>query len=124
MSTVMASLVEIGKTGDLQSGEMKMVSHKGREILIARVGDSYYAADNRCPHMGGNLSRGKLEGTIVTCPRHQSQFDLKDGHVVRWTSWPAALVTIDQMRSRRRPVKVYPVKVEGEKLFIQIQERR
>ena len=28
---------------------------------------------------------GKLDGTIVTCPRHYSQFDLADGRVVRWT---------------------------------------
>jgi len=32
---------------------------------IARVRDNYYASDNRCPHMGGNLSMRKLEGTVV-----------------------------------------------------------
>lgn len=68
----MAELVEVSKTGELAEGTMKRVSVGGREILLARVGDTYYAAGNRCPHMGGNLSRGKLEGTIVTCPLHGS----------------------------------------------------
>ncbi len=120
MSMAISNTAEIGKINDLKSDEMKMVMVEGKEILLARAGDSYFAADNRCPHMGGNLSRGKLEGTIVTCPRHQSQFDLKDGHVVRWTTWPGALVAVDQVRSRRRPLHTYPVMIEGDKVIIKI----
>ena len=120
MSAVMANTVEVGKTGDLKPGEMKMVMASGREVLLVRVGENYFAADNRCPHMGGNLSQGKLDGTIITCPRHKSQFDLKDGHVVRWTIWPAALVAVDQVRSRRRPLKVFPVTIEGDKIIIKM----
>lgn len=118
MSTMVSNWVQIGKVGELKPGEMKMVLVQGREILLARVGDQYYAADNRCRHMGGNLSRGKLEGTIVTCPRHGSQYDLKDGHVVRWTTWPAALLAVDQFRSRRRPLPVFPVQIEGDTILI------
>ena len=120
MTTAAANLVEIGKVGDLKSGEMKMVLIQGREILLARVGDVYYAADNRCRHMGGNLSRGKLEGTIVTCPRHGSQYDLRDGHVVRWTTWPSALLAVDQLRSRRRSMPIFPVTMEADKILIKI----
>ena len=80
----MSELVKVAQVDELKDGAMKEVLAQGREILLARVGDNYYAADNRCPHMGGKLSRGKLEGTIVTCPRHGSQFDLSDGRVVRW----------------------------------------
>ncbi len=120
MSAVTSNMVEIGKTNDLKSGEMKMVMAGEKEILLAHIGDAYYATQNRCPHMGGNLSRGKLEGSIVTCPRHQSQFDLKDGHVVRWTVWPSALVAVDQVRSHKRPLQTYPVTVEGDKVIIKI----
>ena len=76
MSTLAANPTEIGQVGDLKSGEMKKVNKMGHEILLARVGDTFYAAENRCRHMGGNLSAGKLEGTIVTCPLHGSQYDL------------------------------------------------
>ncbi len=62
------SFVEIATTDELMDGTMKMATIEGREILLARIGDNYYSADNRCPHMGGNLSMGKLNGTVVTCP--------------------------------------------------------
>jgi 3-phenylpropionate/trans-cinnamate dioxygenase ferredoxin component len=120
MSTMVGDFTQAGKVGDLKPGEMKMVMVAKKEILLALVGDQYYAADNRCPHMGGNLYQGKLEGSIVTCPRHGSQYDLKDGHVVRWTTWPAALLALDRFRSQRRPLPVYPVKVEDDKIKIKI----
>ena len=114
----MQNLQDVANVNELKPGTMKMVNIDGHEYLIARVEDKYYAADNRCPHMGGNLSQGKLEGTIVTCPRHGSQFDLKDGHVIRWTNWSQALVALDQVRSHKRPLPVYPVVIEGNKIQI------
>lgn len=109
---------EVANVNDFKPGTMKMVNIDGHEYLIARVENAYYAADNRCPHMGGNLSQGKLEGTVITCPRHASQFDLKDGHVIRWTTWSAAVLAVDQVRSRKRPLPVYPVAEEGDKILI------
>jgi 3-phenylpropionate/trans-cinnamate dioxygenase ferredoxin component len=120
MSAVTSNLVELSRVGSLKPGEMKMVLVQGKEILLAWDGAQYYAADNRCPHMGGNLSHGKLDGTVVTCPRHGSQFDLKDGQVIRWTTWPSALLAIDQVRSHKRPLPIYPVVVEGDKIFIKL----
>jgi len=79
-----SEFVKVSQADELKEGTMKEVLIQGREILLVRVGDNYYAADNRCPHMGGKLSQGKLEGTVVTCPRHGSQFDLSDGRAVRW----------------------------------------
>lgn len=117
----MPNLAEIASVNDFKPGTMKMVNIGGHEYLIARVEDKFYAADNRCPHMGGHLAQGTLEGTIVTCPRHGSQFDLKDGHVVRWTTWSPALLAIDQIRSRKRPLPVYPVVVEGEKVLLKAE---
>ena len=114
----MPDLREVANVNDFKPGAMKAVNIDGHEYLIARVDNTFYVADNRCRHMGGNLSQGKLEGTIVTCPRHGSQYDLKDGHVVRWTTWPAALVTIDQVRSRTRSLPVYPVVIEGDKILV------
>lgn len=36
-----------------------------------------------CPHAGATLSTGELDGTVLTCPRHGSQFDVRDGARVR-----------------------------------------
>jgi 3-phenylpropionate/trans-cinnamate dioxygenase ferredoxin subunit len=116
----MGDLVQVGDTGELADGTMKSVLVKGREILLARVADAYYAADNRCPHMGAKLSQGKLEGTVVTCPRHGSQFDLTDGGVVRWLKGSGLIFKVSKALKSPRPLVTYNVKVEGDRILIEI----
>ncbi len=57
----MGDFVEVAVIGELRDGSVKGVSAGGRRLLVARVGDSYYAVDDVCPHMGARLSEGKLE---------------------------------------------------------------
>ena len=117
----MASAVVVGKAGDLASGQMKAVDVRGSMVLLARVGNNYYAATNRCPHMGGNLSQGKLDGTVVTCPVHGSQFDLKDGHVIKWAPGvPSLLREIGKLVKPPRPLTVYRTKVDGDRITVEI----
>jgi 3-phenylpropionate/trans-cinnamate dioxygenase ferredoxin subunit len=116
----MAEFVEVPGGKELQSGQMKMFKVGAREILLARVGDDFYAADNGCPHMGGRLSEGKLEKTVVTCPRHHSQFDLVDGHVVRWTDYSGIKLSMAKTLKSPKPVKTYEVKVEGGKVLVAV----
>ena len=114
------SFVEIATTDELMDGTMKMATIEGREILLARIGDNYYSADNRCPHMGGNLSMGKLNGTVITCPRHHSQFDLTDGHVIRWTDWTGLKLSIGKALKSPRPLKMHEVKIEENKIMVDL----
>ena len=115
----MGSFVEAGKTSEFEDGTRKKVLVQGHEILLARVGDRYFAADNRCPHMGGDLSKGKLEGTVVTCPRHSSRFDLKDGRVVRWMKGSGLFTAIGKALKPPRPLKTYEVKIKGDTILVE-----
>ena len=116
----MSNTIEAGKTGEFQNGTMKVVMVEEKEILIAKVADKYYAADNLCTHMGGKLSLGKLEGTVVTCPRHGSQFNLEDGRVVRWLEGDGLLSRIGKAIKSPRPLATYNVKVEDDRIYIGI----
>jgi 3-phenylpropionate/trans-cinnamate dioxygenase ferredoxin subunit len=118
----MSEFVEVPGGNELQSGQMKMFNLGKREILLARVGDNFYAADNRCPHMSGNLSEGKLDKTVVTCPRHHSQFDLTDGHVVRWTDWSGVKLAMGKMVKSPRPVNTYKAKLDGDKVMVEVDK--
>lgn len=109
----MARLVEVAKEGELADGAMKKVDAEGKDILLARVGEDYYAVSDKCPHLGASLSGGTLEGTVVTCPRHGSQFDLTDGHMVRWTEWSGFKQTMARTLKPPRGIDAYEVKVEG-----------
>jgi 3-phenylpropionate/trans-cinnamate dioxygenase ferredoxin subunit len=117
---MMVEYIEACRAGEIMDGQMKAMFIRGQEILLANVGNKMYAASNICPHMKGRLSKGTLKGTVVTCPRHASQFDLKDGHVVRWTNWSGIKLTISKTFKSPRPLKTYPVKVEGESVLVEI----
>ena len=51
----------------------------GGSIAVIRVGGRLHAIRDECPHAGASLSDGTLEGSIITCPRHGSQFDVTTG---------------------------------------------
>jgi nitrite reductase/ring-hydroxylating ferredoxin subunit len=51
----------------------------GGSIAVFRVGGRLHAVRDECPHAGASLADGDLQGTIITCPRHGSQFDVTTG---------------------------------------------
>lgn len=112
--------VSLGEVAQLADGTMREETVNGHEILIARLGDNLYAADSRCPHMGGRFAEGRLEGTIVTCPRHGSRFDLTDGSVVRWLQGSGLLSRIGTTLKSPRPLKTYNVKVESGEILVEV----
>jgi nitrite reductase (NADH) small subunit len=50
-----------------------------RIIALFNVDGELHALDGVCPHQGGPLGRGELNGCVVTCPWHGWQFDVKTG---------------------------------------------
>jgi nitrite reductase/ring-hydroxylating ferredoxin subunit len=48
-------------------------------IAVFRIGGRLHAIRDECPHAGASLADGTLDGTIITCPRHGSQFDVTSG---------------------------------------------
>jgi nitrite reductase (NADH) small subunit/3-phenylpropionate/trans-cinnamate dioxygenase ferredoxin subunit len=51
------------------------------EIAVFNVGGTFYAIENACPHQGGPLSEGFIDGPVVTCPWHAWCFNVADGHM-------------------------------------------
>lgn len=50
-----------------------------RIICIAKVKGEYCALDNVCPHRGGPLGQGLVDGTKIVCPWHGWQIEAKTG---------------------------------------------
>jgi nitrite reductase/ring-hydroxylating ferredoxin subunit len=105
---------------DLHDGEMKGVSVGGQDILLARVDNRYYAADSYCPHLRGNLLRGKLEGTIVSCPLQGSRFDLATGKVIYWAGHTGPHLRSEKSLTSLRPLPIYKVKIQGDRVLVEI----
>ncbi|MCI4341437.1 MAG: Rieske 2Fe-2S domain-containing protein [Thermoplasmata archaeon] len=75
-----------------------------RAIAIFNLSTTLLAVDAACTHVKGPLEKGRVEGSIVTCPWHGSEFDLRTGAVHRG---PAS-----------QALRSYPVRVENGKLAI------
>ena len=98
--------VKVARVSQVASGTGTVISAEGRAIAVFNVGGTFYAIANECTHLGGPLGKGRLDGTTVTCPWHGSQFDVTSGEVKKG---PA-----------RRSVATYPVRVQGDDVFVQI----
>ncbi len=76
----MAEFVRICAESELpKTGAVKEFEAAGRAVCVANVGGTICVADAVCPHQGGPLGEGMLEGERLTCPWHAYSFDLKTG---------------------------------------------
>ena len=94
---------------ELERTGMLCKTFEGQEIAIFKFGQDYFAIDNICSHAGGRLCEGMLDGKIIECPLHSSQFDIATGAVL---GPPAS-----------RSQKTYPVRIHGEFIEIEITSR-
>ena len=78
-----------------------------RAFALFRLEDGIFALDDICSHEYSRLSEGELWDEEVYCPKHGSRFDIRSGAV---RSFPAF-----------KPVKSYPVKIEGGKVYMDLE---
>lgn len=81
----MPDFVRMAGRDELPPGASKEVEHDGRIYALFNVDGTIYAVDGICPHQGGPLAEGHRAGTIVTCPWHGWQFDVRDGQSPTFT---------------------------------------
>jgi nitrite reductase/ring-hydroxylating ferredoxin subunit len=75
----MGQFVKLASLDDLPSGSAREVEHDGRIFALFHIDGRVWAIDGICPHQGGPLAEGVVEGSIVTCPWHGWQFDIQTG---------------------------------------------
>jgi nitrite reductase/ring-hydroxylating ferredoxin subunit len=95
----------IGTSRSVAEGDIKAFPQRDGPIAVANVGGTYFAIDDTCTHRRCSLAEGDLDGTIVTCICHGSEFDVTSGAVRRG---PA-----------ETPVGSYPTRIEGSELQVQ-----
>jgi nitrite reductase/ring-hydroxylating ferredoxin subunit len=120
----MTKRVLLGDAADVPDGGLKRFETGDVAVVVARVGGRYCAVDARCPHMGGNLGRGRFEAGAVVCPVHGSRFDVCTGEVLDWApnlrsvrlpGFARGLLTIGRPST---PVKTHVVEEDGGRLYL------
>lgn len=92
------SFVPVAKLSELEEGAGRCVEVKGEQVALFRVGSRVYAINNICPHLGGSIAEGPVEGTTVVCPLHGWCFDVTSGKALQGAIG----------------VEAYPVRIEGD----------
>jgi nitrite reductase (NADH) small subunit len=117
-------MIDVGALDDFEPRKPRLVDVEGLALGVVRWrDDEVYAIANRCPHQGAPLCAGnvgpKLVGTpgavevdpdrpVITCAWHHWEFELKTGQSV----WDP-----------RYRAKTYPVKVENDRVLIELRRR-
>ncbi|OHV04255.1 Rieske 2Fe-2S domain-containing protein [Mycobacterium talmoniae] len=78
-----AEWTAVATASELTDGQPQSVEAAGTPLLVVRNAGVIHAIHDRCSHRGCLLSEGELDGDVVTCSCHGSQFDVRDGAVLR-----------------------------------------
>lgn len=97
--------VKVANTTDLKPGECKVVNENGIEIALFNVDGIFHVVENNCPHRGGPLGEGTLEGEVVSCP---------------WHGWKFNVVTGNSPVMPAAHLKKFEVKIDGEDVLVNI----
>lgn len=126
--------IEVAKLDEIARGGMKAYEVKGKEIVLCNYDGKIYAVSRRCGHTNAPLEMGTLEGYILTCPLHHSQFDITTGealsgpvpHYFGDEPFPESLQKFFQYigmlmaEIKTYDIETYPVKIEGDSIMVEV----
>lgn len=101
----MSEFVSVLSVAELPPGRAAEVQVGDRAVALFNVGGNFFALTNLCPHRGGPLGQGFLEGKEVSCPWHNYTFDVTTG---------------ENVVSADLKVERYDVKVEDGRVFVKV----
>jgi nitrite reductase/ring-hydroxylating ferredoxin subunit/alkylhydroperoxidase/carboxymuconolactone decarboxylase family protein YurZ len=68
---------------EIADGEVTRTECEGRGLFIYRDKKAYQVFDSRCPHQNTDITELAIQGTTMTCPKHQWEFDGKSGDCIK-----------------------------------------
>ena len=96
---------KVAKVSDIADGASQSLKVAGQAIGLFRLEGKFYALQNHCLHRGGPLADGHMESSVVTCPWHAWQFDVKTGECLTMAG---------------AKLKTFNTKVEKDEVFVEV----
>jgi nitrite reductase/ring-hydroxylating ferredoxin subunit len=116
--------VYVGKQSEFEDNGRKVIARGDVEIGVFRVGDDFYAYQNRCPHVGGPACQGRILARVVEVlnddktSRGQKWSDT-DMHIVcPWHGWEFDLRTGQHPGNPQMRLKAYDVTVRDGEVYV------
>jgi 3-phenylpropionate/trans-cinnamate dioxygenase ferredoxin subunit len=89
---------------ELEEEDVIGVAIQGKSYAVYRISEGFFATDGLCTHEQSPLEEGFVFGDIIECSKHNARFHIPSGKALR--------------KPALTDLKTYPVKVEGDNLFI------
>ena len=91
---------KVAKATEVPPGQGLVVQAGTKTLALFNVEGAYHAIDNTCPHRGGPMGEGDLDGRLAICPWHGWRWDVTTGAnannpAVKIGCFPAAVVDGD-----------------------------
>ncbi len=99
--------IAIAKRSALKPDTALVVKATERTLALVMTRRGLYALDNACPHEGGSLGEGTVQGESITCPLHAWRFDCGSGTCAAESGSKA---------------RTYPVKIDGDAVLVDVPE--
>ncbi len=71
--------IRVARLSELPEGQVIESEAAGRPVAVCNVAGELFAVEGICPHAGGRLGHGALNGVWLTCPWHAWEFDCRTG---------------------------------------------
>ena len=113
-----------GSTSDFDDEQRRVIECAGREVVVFRKGDRYYALDNTCLHSGGPVGEGVLVPKVEAIVRDDGtvageRFSDKCFHLVcPWHGWEYDIDTGEAAGDSRFKLRTYVTRIEGEDVYV------
>ena len=78
----MGHWLDVAGIDELTPGTRRVVDVDGIDVAVFNLDGEFFAVRDVCPHDGGDLAKGELEGEVIICPRHGARFSVRTGAVL------------------------------------------
>jgi nitrite reductase/ring-hydroxylating ferredoxin subunit len=100
---------------ELPPGSMKLVPVGKFGVGVFNVDGRYYAITNYCPHAGGPLCLGRVQGTTEPRPDLAVRMAyVREGEILRcpWHQWEFEIATGRTVAKPEKRIRTYDVRIE------------
>jgi len=74
---------DVMAAADLKAGEVQRIDCGRRSVFVYGDADGVRVYDSRCPHQSTDIPHLALDGSTLTCPKHEWVFDVHSGECIK-----------------------------------------
>lgn len=118
--------IKAAQASAIVEGKNQCVKLNDQKVLLVKHQGKIHALENRCPHVGLSLEKGKVVDGVITCPWHGSSFAIDTGENRDWVNsvlgvsvpkWTAKMIALGK---EPQAVRTFPVEVVGDDVMVDI----